>query len=59
MTTAEYRKREEMDDRLCATVRQLMESQAYRELAAAQMFGHGLKFVPLHQVAEIHGLAHP
>jgi 1,2-phenylacetyl-CoA epoxidase catalytic subunit len=23
-----------------------MESQAYRELAAAQMFGHGLKFVP-------------
>jgi len=46
MTTAEYKKREEMDERLTATVRQLMESQAYRELAAAQMFGHGLKFVP-------------
>jgi 1,2-phenylacetyl-CoA epoxidase catalytic subunit len=46
MTTAEYQKREEMDDRLSGTVRQLMESQAYRELAAAQMFGHGLKFVP-------------
>ena len=25
---------------------QLMESQAYRELAAAQMFGFGLQFVP-------------
>ena len=24
----------------------MMESQAYRELAAAQMFGHGLQFVP-------------
>jgi 1,2-phenylacetyl-CoA epoxidase catalytic subunit len=46
MTTAEYSKRQEMDDRLTGTVRQLMESQAYRELAAAQMFGHGLKFVP-------------
>ena len=46
MTTAEYQKLEEMDERLSGTVRQLMESQAYRELAAAQMFGHGLKFVP-------------
>jgi len=46
MSHPEYRKREEMDDRLIATVRQMMESQAYRELAAAQMFGHGLKFVP-------------
>ena len=25
---------------------QLMESQAYRELAAAHMFGYGLRFVP-------------
>ena len=24
----------------------MMESQAYRELAAAQMFGYGLQFVP-------------
>ena len=29
-----------------ATVKQMMESQAYRELAAAQMFGAGLRFVP-------------
>ncbi len=28
------------------TVVQMMESQAYRELAAAQMFGYGLQFVP-------------
>ena len=34
--TPEYRK----------TVTQMMESQAYRELAAAQMFGYGLQFVP-------------
>lgn len=34
--TPEYRK----------TLTQMMESQAYRELAAAQMFGYGLQFVP-------------
>src|SRR3954465_12143790 len=34
------------DERYRATVRQMMESQAYRELAAAQMFGFGLQFVP-------------
>ncbi len=34
--TEEYRK----------TLLQMMESQAYRELAAAQMFGYGLRFVP-------------
>lgn len=28
------------------TLTQMMESQAYRELAAAQMFGYGLQFVP-------------
>lgn len=34
--TPEYRK----------TLVQMMESQAYRELAAAQMFGYGLQFIP-------------
>src|SRR5579864_7400209 len=34
------------DERYRQTVRQMMESQAYRELAAAQMFGYGLQFVP-------------
>jgi 1,2-phenylacetyl-CoA epoxidase catalytic subunit len=34
------------DERYFTTVRQMMESQAYRELAAAQMFGYGLQFVP-------------
>src|SRR3954469_25942852 len=34
------------DERYRATVRQMMQSQAYRELAAAQMFGYGLQFVP-------------
>ena len=34
--TPEYRK----------TLLQMMESQAYRELAAAQMFGYGLQFIP-------------
>lgn len=28
------------------TLTQMMESQAYRELAAAQMFGYGLQFIP-------------
>ena len=28
------------------TLVQMMESQAYRELAAAQMFGYGLQFIP-------------
>jgi 1,2-phenylacetyl-CoA epoxidase catalytic subunit len=35
-----------MDAKMIATVTQMMESQAYRELAAAQMFGYGLQFVP-------------
>jgi 1,2-phenylacetyl-CoA epoxidase catalytic subunit len=43
---SEISKREQMDERYFATVRQMMESQAYRELAAAQMFGFGLQFVP-------------
>jgi 1,2-phenylacetyl-CoA epoxidase catalytic subunit len=36
----------EMDATMVATLTQMMESQAYRELAAAQMFGYGLQFVP-------------
>jgi 1,2-phenylacetyl-CoA epoxidase catalytic subunit len=41
-----YQAKEEMDARMVATISQMMESQAYRELAAAQMFGYGLQFVP-------------
>lgn len=37
---------DEMTPRMVATLTQMMESQAYRELAAAQMFGFGLRFVP-------------
>ena len=36
--------RAEMDERYAGTIVQLMESQAYRELAAAQLFGFGLRF---------------
>lgn len=39
-------RRDEMDGRYYATLRQMMASQAYRELAAAHMFGYGLRFVP-------------
>ncbi|MEO7093229.1 MAG: Phenylacetic acid catabolic protein [Polyangiales bacterium] len=46
MSKSEFKTQAEMDDKMTATVRQMMESQAYRELAAAQMFGHGLQFVP-------------
>jgi 1,2-phenylacetyl-CoA epoxidase catalytic subunit len=41
-----YASRDALDARMYATVKQMMESQAYRELAAAQMFGYGLQFVP-------------
>lgn len=41
-----YKSRDEMDERYYHTVVQMMQSQAYRELAAAQMFGFGLQFVP-------------
>jgi 1,2-phenylacetyl-CoA epoxidase catalytic subunit len=34
------------DDRYRSTVIQMLRSQAYRELSAAQLFGHGLQFVP-------------
>src|ERR1700761_3673182 len=38
--------RKELDDRYYQTLVQMMQSQAYRELAAAQMFGFGLQYVP-------------
>jgi 1,2-phenylacetyl-CoA epoxidase catalytic subunit len=41
-----YTERRELDDRYYETLVQMMQSQAYRELAAAQMFGYGLRFVP-------------
>lgn len=34
------------DGRYRETLIQMMRSQAYRELSAAQLFGHGLQFVP-------------
>lgn len=40
-----YETREEMPDRFRDTLEQMMKSQAYRELAAARMFGHGLQYV--------------
>lgn len=42
----ELNRAEEMTPEYRATILQLMESQAYRELAAAHMFGYGLRFVP-------------
>lgn len=42
----DYSDRKELDDRYYQTLVQMMQSQAYRELAAAQMFGFGLQFVP-------------
>ena len=41
-----YTDRAEMDERYERTIMQLMESQAYRELAAAHLFGYGLQFAP-------------
>ncbi len=41
-----YTSRHEMDERYYRTVVQLMQSQAYRELAAAHLFGYGLQFAP-------------
>jgi 1,2-phenylacetyl-CoA epoxidase catalytic subunit len=41
-----YTDRGEMDERYERTIMQLMESQAYRELAAAHLFGYGLQFAP-------------
>jgi 1,2-phenylacetyl-CoA epoxidase catalytic subunit len=39
-------KSQAMDARYRETLIQMMRSQAYRELAAAQMFGYGLRYVP-------------
>ncbi len=44
--TKQIESREAMSPEYSAMIVQLMESQAYRELAAAHMFGHGLRFVP-------------
>jgi 1,2-phenylacetyl-CoA epoxidase catalytic subunit len=42
----QFKAKSEMDERMVTTLTQMMESQAYRELAAAQMFGYGLRYVP-------------
>jgi 1,2-phenylacetyl-CoA epoxidase catalytic subunit len=44
--TAEVTRAEDMTPEYRQMVVQMMESQAYRELAAAHMFGYGLQFVP-------------
>ena len=41
-----FETRDALDERATQTLIQMMQSQAYRELAAAQMFGYGLQFVP-------------
>jgi ring-1,2-phenylacetyl-CoA epoxidase subunit PaaA len=41
-----YTDRSQMDERYERTIVQLIESQAYRELAAAHLFGGGLQFAP-------------
>jgi 1,2-phenylacetyl-CoA epoxidase catalytic subunit len=40
-----YTRREDMPERYRQTLEQMMKSQAYRELAAARMFGAGLQYV--------------
>ena len=46
MASTEYKSRDEMPDRYREMLEQMMLSQAYRELAAAHMFGAALQFVP-------------
>jgi ring-1,2-phenylacetyl-CoA epoxidase subunit PaaA len=41
-----YESRDEMSPRMVQTLTQMMAGQAYRELAAAHLFGDGLKLVP-------------
>jgi ring-1,2-phenylacetyl-CoA epoxidase subunit PaaA len=41
-----YETRDAMPERFRQTLEQMMKSQAYRELAAARMFGAGLRWVP-------------
>lgn len=43
---ADVLRQEDMTPEYRQMIVQLMESQAYRELAAAHMFGYGLRFVP-------------
>ena len=38
--------REEMDPEYHAMVKQLLESQGYREVMAANLFGHAMKYIP-------------
>jgi 1,2-phenylacetyl-CoA epoxidase catalytic subunit len=40
-----YTRREDMPERYRQTLEQMMKSQAYRELAAARLFGVGLQFI--------------
>src|SRR5438105_2350799 len=49
MTAPTYDRAEEMPPRYRETVEQLMKSQAYRELAAARLFGQGLQYVKEHR----------
>jgi len=44
--STEILRKEDMSAEYRQMVTQLMESQAYRELAAAHMFGYGLQYVP-------------
>jgi 1,2-phenylacetyl-CoA epoxidase catalytic subunit len=44
--SATYTSKDQLDARYYQTLVQMMQSQAYRELAAAQMFGFGLQYVP-------------
>ncbi|PYQ16160.1 MAG: hypothetical protein DMF80_06040 [Acidobacteria bacterium] len=46
MRSGDVLREEEMSPEYRRMVVQMMESQAYRELAAAHMFGYGLRFVP-------------
>jgi 1,2-phenylacetyl-CoA epoxidase catalytic subunit len=46
MSLTEILREEDMSPEYRRMVVQMMESQAYRELAAAHMFGYGLRFVP-------------
>ena len=41
-----YEDKSQLPERYRQTLVQMMQSQAYRELAAAQMFGFGLQYVP-------------
>ena len=40
-----YQTREEMPPRVRSALDHMMKSHAYRELATARLFGHGLQFV--------------